>query len=391
MLFWAAYLACSWTWCLGMFFPVLLGRDYGWASFAMFAAPNVIGAAAMGWVLSRPGSSEAFVARHRIACEAFSAVTRAFQVFFVLWLLFSHHGQRPVAGALLGLLIAGGVAFSGPWSKQGGLVRMALLLWLGSAAALGWLGIALLQDFVSLPVEPAPGPMRGSLAMWAVLPVCLFGFLLCPYLDLTFHRARQSLTPTGGRAAFTLGFGVLFASMIGFTLLYGQWMQHGDGRPRLDTLPGAFPWVVGAHILFQAWFTFRVHGEELEASPGLFAILRRKFWKGVVVLGAIAGIVASLVDASGWRLGESVYRCFMSCYGLLFPAYLWLMHIRVPEGATLRWLLKRFALSVGIAAPLFGVGYLGGHELLLVPGLLVVLLAGWVKPRNRRVGVRVIS
>lgn len=49
---WAAYLACSWTWCIGMFLPVLLVRDYGVWGFVVFAVPNVVGAGAMGWVLS---------------------------------------------------------------------------------------------------------------------------------------------------------------------------------------------------------------------------------------------------------------------------------------------------------------------------------------------------
>ena len=48
---WAAYLACSWTWCIGMFLPVLLVRDYGVWGWIVFAVPNVLGAAAMGWVL----------------------------------------------------------------------------------------------------------------------------------------------------------------------------------------------------------------------------------------------------------------------------------------------------------------------------------------------------
>src|SRR5690242_7362807 len=48
---WGAYLACSWTWCISMFLPVLLVRDYGVWGFVVFAVPNVIGAGAMGWVL----------------------------------------------------------------------------------------------------------------------------------------------------------------------------------------------------------------------------------------------------------------------------------------------------------------------------------------------------
>jgi hypothetical protein len=46
---WANYLGMSWTWCIGMFLPVLLVRDYGIGAWWIFAIPNVVGAAAMGW------------------------------------------------------------------------------------------------------------------------------------------------------------------------------------------------------------------------------------------------------------------------------------------------------------------------------------------------------
>src|SRR3954464_11105172 len=82
---WAAYLACSWTWCIGMFLPVLLVSEYGVGAWFIFAVPNVVGAAAMGWVLSRAGASERIATEHRTACVAFSAVTLAFHAFFLLW------------------------------------------------------------------------------------------------------------------------------------------------------------------------------------------------------------------------------------------------------------------------------------------------------------------
>src|SRR5688572_33083294 len=78
---WAIYLGMSWTWCIGMFLPVLLIRDYGNWSWVIFAVPNVVGAAAMGWVL-RDGQSELLVAQHRQAIDAFSFVTATFQIFF---------------------------------------------------------------------------------------------------------------------------------------------------------------------------------------------------------------------------------------------------------------------------------------------------------------------
>ncbi|MBL8762616.1 MAG: hypothetical protein JNL50_15075, partial [Phycisphaerae bacterium] len=81
-----AYLAASWTWCIGMFLPTMLIRDFGGWAFWAFAIPNVVGAAAMGLVLARPGDSERLVAKHWPALSLFSLVTASFQVFFMLWL-----------------------------------------------------------------------------------------------------------------------------------------------------------------------------------------------------------------------------------------------------------------------------------------------------------------
>src|SRR5215217_5563964 len=78
---WAIYLGMSWTWCIGMFLPVLLTRDFGGFSWFVFAAPNVVGAAAMGWVL-KDGTSEVISDAHRYALMMFSLVTTTFQVFF---------------------------------------------------------------------------------------------------------------------------------------------------------------------------------------------------------------------------------------------------------------------------------------------------------------------
>src|SRR6187397_1723561 len=87
MLAWAAFLACSWTWCIGMFLPVLLVRDYGGWGWIVFAVPNVIGAAAMGWILRSGEISRRIVENHRVACLSFSAVTILFHVLFTGWVI----------------------------------------------------------------------------------------------------------------------------------------------------------------------------------------------------------------------------------------------------------------------------------------------------------------
>src|SRR6185369_5670532 len=95
-------------------------------------------------------------------------------------------------------------------------------------------------------------PPTGALL---IAPVCLFGFLLCPYLDLTFHRARQQLSRAQARAAFTFGFGVFFLLMIGFTLAYAAKLM---GNPQM--LPGrTFFWWVCLHMAVQLGFTVGIH------------------------------------------------------------------------------------------------------------------------------------
>ena len=77
---WGFYLACSWTWVIGMYLPVLLIRDFGWAGWLAFAVPNVLGAAAMGWILRSPAAAMRLAGEHPQAVRLFSTVTVSFQV-----------------------------------------------------------------------------------------------------------------------------------------------------------------------------------------------------------------------------------------------------------------------------------------------------------------------
>src|SRR5688500_12480490 len=197
---WAVFLASSWTWCIGMWLPVLLVRDYGLWGWVVFAVPNVVGAAAMGWALRDANASAAFVRRHAGACYAFSLVTIAYHVVFAGWMI-----QRLRWGwgfLALGLFVLAAVVIRGNVTRWGG----AALAMLGSFVI--WAALKSQGDFLTLPADI--GRIGGaSGAVW-LLPAFLFGFALCPYLDLTFHRARQLTSPAGGRVAFGLGFGVVF-------------------------------------------------------------------------------------------------------------------------------------------------------------------------------------
>src|SRR5437016_4359730 len=84
-LLWAIYLAMSWTWCIGIFLPVLLVRDFGIWGWIVFAIPNVLGAAAVGWIYRSAEQSRQTLEAHATAITAFSLVTASFQIFFAMW------------------------------------------------------------------------------------------------------------------------------------------------------------------------------------------------------------------------------------------------------------------------------------------------------------------
>jgi hypothetical protein len=79
--------------------------------------------------------------------------------------------------------------------------------------------------------------------------------------------------------------------------------------------------------------------------------------------------------------GELVYRLFMSCYGLIFPAYAWICMLpswRNPTRPTRRQLVV-FAAAVVLAAPFYAVAFLGGRMAWAIPGVAIVLAV----PRRR--------
>ncbi|MFA6046235.1 MAG: hypothetical protein WC718_14725 [Phycisphaerales bacterium] len=368
---WSAFLACSWTWCIGMFLPGLLLRDFGPMSFLVFALPNIIGAAAFGFVFRRDGASEAFVANHSDACRAFSFVTLAFQWFFLIRLLMPMQltAAPPlyiIAGlALLSMLLPTPTR-SGAWT----LVIAGLLFALSLACA----GIFTYDNWEQFaggslrPVLPAK-----DLAWMA--PVSIFGFLLCPALDLTFHQARRQATGPRGTLAFVLGFCGLFATMIAFTYVYMSVGLQGQSSP-WDALR---PTVVFIHVMVQLAFTIRLHTawiserfvpptDRPQTSPVL----------AVMVMGVGAAFGANaMAGYAGMDFAEIVYRLFLTFYALIFPAYVWLCAIPTRDrhaGPRLDKLVV-LAITIALAGPFYWVGFIERKTLWLAPGIAIILLA----------------
>lgn len=374
---WAVFLGCSWTWCIGMFLPLLLVRDLGLWGWLVFAVPNVLGAAAMGWMLSDPGLSERIVKVHAGACLAFSAVTIAFQVFFVLWFV----------PRLIGL----------PWAASTFAIVTIYLLITGSraewdvwAAAVTWaISVAMIALFLRTngrPSVPIFGKEPTIGALW-LMPVCVLGFGLCPYLDLTFHRARQQLTAAETLLAFGLGFGVCFLSMIVFSLLYATVLQ-----PLLADRVAGVRFAVGAviaiHMIVQSAFTLGVHARALFST-----VLKPSALLGALIVAQFAvfiGLASHILPRyHGMDPGELIYRIMMAFYGLIFPAYVWLCMVPGRDGSSGATPTKARAtvLAAAAAAPMYWMGFIEGRLIWLVPGLAVVLLTRYLIPSRRPIAV----
>jgi len=386
---WAAFLASSWTWCIGMFLPVLMIRDYGGWGWAVFALPNVLGAAAMGWVLRDAAASRTVQDAHGAACRWFSLVTIAFHAYFLLALIPSLIGDTFVGLALAVIPL---VAIL--WGRGGRRAPLtgALVLALSVLAMLGYLALQ------GLPHASTPAKPRLDL-LW-LGPVCAFGFFLCPYLDLTFHRARQSCTRAGGKTAFGVGFGVFFLLMIVFTALYAQPLAGAlRGTSHYSVRSDLFVGVLAVHLGTQAAFTVVAHAAAVRDAAGCDAggWWLRAFATTVGIV-ALALLCRWTVDRYavyrglwGQRLATSelIYRLFMAFYGLVFPTYAWLFMVpslrrrrpvaaQPPRPATVIF----FGGVLVLAAPGFWLGFIEGRMVWLVPALALVLVSRALLPKG---------
>jgi hypothetical protein len=292
---WGVFCACSWTWCIGLFLPALMLDRYGWAGFFVFAIPNALGCAGFGYVLGLRRRSEAMVARHGPAMVVFSLVAIAYHMFFITLLFDAFIGRALSAAAIVflcGLVLS--LAADRTW------LLLAAMTWLFSIVAFAIIGFG-------AGGAPAPAGSVDLAELAWLAPIICLGFLLCPYLDLTFHRALQR---SPSRHAFGI-FGAAFAVMIVFTCF-------------LWSAPSLTPIAFG-HILAQTIFTVGAHLREMRLSPAI----RGRATRAVLILLPLAG--AGLLPATRFILSDTVgagvdlYIRFLVFYGLAFPAYVLLL------------------------------------------------------------------
>jgi hypothetical protein len=380
VLAWAAYLACSWTWCIGMFLPVLLVRDYGPWGFIVFAIPNCLGAAVSGIAMRDESTRHWFLQTHFPAAYAFSMVTIAFQAFFAGWI-----SAWAWTATVVTVFVFAVVSLLGLGRKDGLEARLAATL-VATLVSIVAAAVAFRSGLAAIPTTMPPIKP----ALLALAPVCALGFALCPYFDLTFWRVRKHLPGRAGTAAFLTGFLVIFPGAILLTLGYSG--VFGDPARFAGLRGSASPatTLLFAHIFLQLWVTVLFHSMELvriggastRGVPGPLAhprILIPIIACACFTLGALG---RDRPDRFGLPFNELVYRAFMAFYGLVFPAYAWLCI--APTWGTARRpprSLATCAVACAIAAPMFWLGFIGRREIWLLPGVAIVVLARLLIPR----------
>jgi hypothetical protein len=353
------YLALSWTWCIGMFLPVLLIQDYGIWGWVAFAVPNIVGAAAMGWVIRDGGSARRIMASHAIACAAFSMAVTAFNLFFVVWF---YHWLTDDPRLRLVICVAAGATYA--------VILLAFgrhrVLYLAAQWAVS--GVAF---FACLYMALRGGLIAGASGArpWTdlpfILPAFVLGFGACPYLDLTFHHVIVALDGNHQRRVFGEGFGAAFLAMVLLTMLYVS----------VRSWPAWAIAIIGARGMCQAMWVARRHMNSVASLVGGW-----RFAPLLVVPIALLMLAAGHDDFCGIS-GETIYLSFLSLFSLAFPAYVWIAMLPrrgCSVGPPARQALIAFALAVVAAAPFYWIGFFDRRAVYLVPGVAIIVVGRYL-------------
>lgn len=339
------YLACSWLWCLGGFFPLILSRDYGWPALIAFTLFNVVGAAAMGFYFKTRNQQQVFVKKHRPAIAWFSYITIAYQLFFVAW-LGAVLGQVWLLPALLALVLAIYLA-----KRRITVIAVALYL----------LCVGLFIAFIGNGLPPIEVSAK---SYWphAVLPLAI-GFIFSPYLDITFHRAYAN--SSNPRLSFALGFGVLFLSLLCFVFMYSASLSGVFFNQGL--LPAAIAYPIVGFLVLQIAFTIAAHCIELVNQ----AYIEKPTLGGAITTFSLLciGMMTLLKDTTivwlNLPIEETIYKSFLFFYSLVFPLYL----LIAKHKKTYLWVLA-------VCTPAYAIGFLIGGEQSYSLTIGVAVMAG---------------
>jgi hypothetical protein len=179
-----------------------------------------------------------------------------------------------------------------------------------------------------------------------------------------------------------VGFGVVFGSMIVFTLLYAaEFINH-----RLDRALGL---LIGVHICVQAIYTCGIHAAALRDSSPRANRNGLSLWLWVIAAVVIALVSRWLerqdVHIGPLALGEVAYRSFMSFYGLFAPAYVWLcVHPGRGFVRPHRSEVRMTVLACVLAVPFFWIGFMFGPIAWVLPGVAIIVGARFALDYSRR-------
>ncbi|MDX2115020.1 MAG: hypothetical protein SFZ24_05275 [Planctomycetota bacterium] len=364
----ALFLACSWTWCIGMWLPVYLTRDWGWHGWAVFLVCNALGAMLVGLTLSAAASRQR-VADNLGVMRLFSVVTILFHsawLFMILPHLSAHsairQGYLGGIGAALLLISAFFLARTpGKWWPLFALFTTA-------ATIAAWILSTRTGHTLQLPPNSGVQP---PLALLFATPTILLGFACCPHLDLTFHRVRQELPGPAGAAAFVLAFGVAFPAFMLYSLLYAGGL--------IDR--GSWSLYLLIHLTCQSVFTVAAHLRELMpgglASYGPRWPTRRTQLLLAMLATSACVMIPFALPAVFFR---RAYECMIAPYALVFPIAV----ILAAQGGP--WTRRRWITWIALtiaALPFIALGYLGQQHELLLASTAITLIAALI-PTPRR-------
>ncbi|MCP4833582.1 MAG: hypothetical protein GY895_02350 [Phycisphaera sp.] len=369
---WGFYCAASWTWCIGMFLPLILLSRFGWPGFWTFLIPNVVGCVAFGYVFDRE-SSRRFATNHALAIRWFGAATIAFQIFFLGWSAGAYI-YAPDASASGNAAVSGAVADLLTWPVLG-----TILTWTAGAVALAgrgdlfwrWFATAVIATgiaFLGIAISRTSGPPAANgtetgMSLLAAAPIVVLGFLANPALDATFHRARQQ---TPSRHAFAV-FGIAFTAMI----VFAAWVFDRSSPDRIAAV--LLPLVV-AQWTVQLVFTIGAHVREVGLLPG-----SRLGPAMLILLAVLVGGVAGLP----WLAGESTYLAFLGLYAIPFPMYVVASAVAGRRPLAPGSGILVMATSM-LASPLAWFGFVDNRTMLLLPAVGITVIVGWVIGRRSR-------
>lgn len=319
----AAFLACSWFWCIGGFFPVLLHQEFGGVSFPFFLAFNVAGAALFGFAWTNSARLR-FLDRFGEYARWFSALVAGYHLVFITWISILLQNALPLIG-----FVAVTAAFV--------LSRRRLYVLAGGVLAAS----AGLFAFILTAAPTAAEAQAETPFIHQILPLA-FGFLLAPYFDLTFHRAfARAARP---RLAFLIGFGGMFTLLLcgvyfGMPAFQGLTSAGGLAQPAVAA--------VAALLVLQTGFTTAAHLGELDVlnrwatRPAVLAFLA-----AACLCLAHLGLNAALPDLTRAG-GELIYRNFVFLVGVVFPVFL-----------LFQGLNRRSLMVLAFVSPCYALGFL---------------------------------